>query len=206
MATQLILVEDENGEEIVETVSFCLDAIYLGTTFQEEFKLKDKAEYTVPTGILDALKGNHNNKWTPSAASEVMNFISRNCWKKVPRSLPELLDRKIMKTLWAFQVKDKHDGTLRYKFRVCSKGDEQIPGVDFTESFALVATNTTVCTTLFIYLFYAQEGRDGLTFVCEMIDISAAFLEGDMDRYGVCNSGGLEGVLPTAIEEHVRKS
>jgi hypothetical protein len=85
-----------------------------------------------------------------------------------------------MKTMWAFQVKDEHDGTLRHKSRVCSKGYEQIPGVDFTESFAPVATDTTVRTALCIYLFYAQ-GRDGVVFTCEMIDISAAFLEGDMD-------------------------
>jgi hypothetical protein len=58
------------------------------------------------------------------------------------------------------------------------KGYEQIPAVDFTESFA--ATDTTVRTTLCIYLYYAQ-GREGLTFVCKMIDIAAAFLEGDME-------------------------
>jgi hypothetical protein len=85
-----------------------------------------------------------------------------------------------MKTMWAFQVKDEHDGLLRHKSRVCSKGYEQIPGVDFTESFAPVATDTTVRTALCIYLYYAQ-GKDGLTFVCEMIDILAAFLEGNME-------------------------
>jgi hypothetical protein len=63
---------------------------------------------------------------------------------------------------------------------VCSKGCEQIPGVDFTESFAPVVTDMTVRMTLCIYLYYTQ-GRDCLIFVCKMIDIFVAFLEGDMD-------------------------
>jgi hypothetical protein len=73
-----VVVEGESGEEIVEQIHFCFDAIYLGMT------IKDDTEYEVPTGILDILNGKKNNKWTPSAASKVMNFISRNCWEKVP--------------------------------------------------------------------------------------------------------------------------
>ena len=76
-------------------------------------------------------------------------------------------------------MKEKQDGSLRHKSRVCSKGYEQIPGIDYKESFAPVATDTTVRTVLYVYLFYAQ-GKDGLIFVCQMIDIEAAFLEGDM--------------------------
>jgi hypothetical protein len=45
-----------------------------------------------------------------------------------------------------------------------------------------VATDTTVRTTLRIYLYSNVQGRDGMIFVCEMlIDISAVFWEGDME-------------------------
>jgi hypothetical protein len=43
--------------------------------------IRDESNYEVPTGILDALNKKMSNKWAHSAAKEVMNFISRNCWK-----------------------------------------------------------------------------------------------------------------------------
>jgi hypothetical protein len=81
--------------------------------------------------------------------------------------------------VWAFKLKDEQGSTLRHKLRVCSKGYKQIPGIDYKESFVPVATDTTVRIVLCVYLFYAQ-GKDGLIFVCELIDIDAAFLKGDM--------------------------
>jgi hypothetical protein len=111
-----------------------------------------------------------------------------------------------MKTIWAFQVKDKHDGTLHYKSRVCSKGYEQIPGMDFTELFALVTMDTTVRTTLYIYLYFAQ-GRVGVTFFCEKDRYSCGIFgrrHGQSHIYqlatknagnGICNPGECRGIL-----------
>jgi hypothetical protein len=116
----------------------------------------------------------------PLAVSEqVMNFINQKCWKKVPCPELENLRRKIMKTMWAFKVKDEQDGSLPHKSRVCSKGYQQIPGIDYKESFLPVAMDMMVRIILCIYLYHAQ-GKDGLMFACEMINIEAAFLEGDM--------------------------
>jgi hypothetical protein len=109
MNTRPTVIEDDSGEEITEQINFCFDAIYLGTTIWNE------SDYEVPTGILDALNGKMSDKWTQSAAKEVMNFISQNCWKKVSRAMPQSLDRKIMKMMWALQVKDEHDGSIRLK-------------------------------------------------------------------------------------------
>jgi hypothetical protein len=50
MSTQPIIVEDESGEEIVEEINFCFDAIYLG------IMIRDESDYEVPIGINDALK------------------------------------------------------------------------------------------------------------------------------------------------------
>lgn len=56
----------------------------------------------------------------------------------------------------------------------------QILGVDFKESFVPVAIDMTVRMTLCTYLYYVH-GRDGMVFVCKMIDISATVLEGNME-------------------------
>ena len=56
------------------------------------------------------------------------------------------------------------------------KGYDQIPGVDFTESFAPMANDTTLHTMLIIRLTYSDE--DGWT--VEVIDIETAFLEAEL--------------------------
>jgi hypothetical protein len=76
-----------------------------------------------------------------------------------------------MKTKWMFTKKDEHDGSIRYKSRCCSKGYEAVPGKDYKESFSPVASDTSIRIGFCIYLWNDD-------FVAEMIDISAAFLEG----------------------------
>ena len=49
-----------------------------------------------------------------------------------------------------------------------------IPGVDYTESFSLVATDATVRTSIVTRLYREHEG-----WTVELIDIEAAFLESD---------------------------
>ena len=51
----------------------------------------------------------------------------------------------------------------------------QIPGVDFTESFAPVATDTSIRIFFAITLFKH-------TWICELIDVEAAFLKGELDE------------------------
>jgi hypothetical protein len=54
------------------------------------------------------------------------------------------------------------------------KGYNQIPGVDFTESFSPVATDTT---TRLIFAFVLLKN-----WVCEIVDVEAAFLNADLDE------------------------
>ena len=54
------------------------------------------------------------------------------------------------------------------------KGYEQIPGVDFTESFSPVANDTTIRTALAVAL---HQG-----WIVESIDVEAAFLNADLEE------------------------
>jgi hypothetical protein len=102
-----------------------------------------------------------------------MNFISRKCWKKVPRKKPHSLKGKTIKTKWMFTKKDEHNGSLHFKARCCSKGRyKAVPGKDYTkESFSPVASNTLIRIGFCIYLLHDD-------FVAEMINITVAYLEG----------------------------
>ena len=75
---------------------------------------------------------------------------------------------------WIF--KEKVDGTK--KSRSVIRGYEQIPGVDFVESYSPLASNTTIRVVLAISLW---NGKIKRYWVTDMIDVEAAFLNALMD-------------------------
>ena len=59
---------------------------------------------------------------------------------------------------WVFRVKYKADGSIeRYKVRLVIRGDEQVEGFEYNETFALVAKMTSVKTFLTV-----AAARDGI--------------------------------------------
>jgi hypothetical protein len=61
----------------------------------------------------------------PSMGSEVMNFLNRKAWTKIPRDKADRSGKKILKVKWVFKKKDEQDGS-RYKSRIVTKGYLQI--------------------------------------------------------------------------------
>jgi hypothetical protein len=167
MNQQPTVHRNEDGSEEERTVNFCFAAVYMSAQ-----------DFDTPMTVQEALHGNDREIWTPSVASELMNFIKRKCWKKVPRTLPRDLQRKIMDTMWMFKNKDEHDDTVKHKSRVCSTGFQMVPGADYKELFSPVATETKVRVFLCVYLFHCDNSKLDRRSVC---DIEAAFLEGDME-------------------------
>jgi hypothetical protein len=135
------------------------------------------SDFGEPKTFKEAWNGSEREKWKPSMGSEVMNFLNRKAWTKITREKAEKSGKKILKVKWVFKKKDEQDGSIRYKSRIVTKGYLQIPGVDYTESFAPVATDTTIRLLLAIALYRQQED-----WIVECLDIEAAFLEGDIDK------------------------
>jgi Reverse transcriptase (RNA-dependent DNA polymerase) len=72
---------------------------------------------------------------------------------------------------------DEQDGTVQYKSRVVlKKGYVMILGVEYTESFSPVTTDTTVRVTISMMLYCADQG-----WLSEMTDIEVAFLNADLE-------------------------
>jgi hypothetical protein len=130
-----------------------------------------------PKTLKQAINGKDKSKWIPLVKSEFMNFISRGVWKKVKREKVKALGQKPLGTKWVFKVKVEQDGSRQYKLRCVTLGYLQIPGVDFTETFSPVASDSTIRITLGVFL-YKEKPK---SWVLEMIDIEAAFLEADQD-------------------------
>jgi Reverse transcriptase (RNA-dependent DNA polymerase) len=57
-----------------------------------------------------------------------------------------------MTTKWIFKEKINPDGTIKYKARCVSRGFMQIPGVDYTESFEPVASESSIRIVIGIFI------------------------------------------------------
>ena len=78
-------------------------------------------------------------------------------------------------------MKKEHNNSIRYKARVVVKGYVQIPGVDFTDSFSPVATDSAMWTIFALTLFHDNKDESN-RWICKVIGVKAAFLKADMDE------------------------
>ena len=92
--------------------------------------------------------------------------------------------KHILQGTWAFKRKRFPDGRIRkLKARFCVRGDQQIEGVDFFESFAPVVQWSTVRLILILVLKFGLETRQ--------VDFNNAFVQADCKEevYVECPQG-----------------
>mmetsp|Transcript_14597 Transcript_14597/g.22275 ORF Transcript_14597/g.22275 Transcript_14597/m.22275 type:complete len:143 (-) Transcript_14597:199-627(-) len=75
----------------------------------------------------------------------------------------------VIRSKWVFKL--KRDGT--YCLRCVAMGFTQVPGVNFTDSFAPVVYDVTVRILLILWMVYM--------WTTQMLDVETAFLYGDLD-------------------------
>jgi hypothetical protein len=74
--------------------------------------------------------------WQEAMMEEYASIMKNDVWEVVPR--PE--DKKVVGSKWIYKVKHATDGSVdKYKARFMAKGLSQREGVDYEETFALVA-------------------------------------------------------------------
>jgi hypothetical protein len=122
-----------------------------------------------------ARDGEEGEHWLQASGSECMTLVKRGSWRKKLRSEVKNEGRKIIGAKWVHKRKDEQDGSVRHKGRIVSLGCMQIPGVDHTESFSPVGNDTSVRIVIGLSLFNDD-------WVLEIIDVEAAFLEGDVEK------------------------
>ena len=109
------------------------------------------------------------NNWQMAIRKEIKSTIDRGVWRKVDRkNIPN--NRRHIGNKWVCKI--KRDGT--YRARLVALGYSQIPGVDYTDSFAPVAHAVSFRIALARMMV---EKLDSLA-----MDVETAFLYGDIEE------------------------
>ena len=118
----------------------------------------------------EALQDENSSKWELTMKDEMNSLLGNQTWE-----LTELLvGKKTLHNKWVYRIKNKHDGSKRYKARLVVKGFQQKEGIDYTEIFSPVVKMSTIRLVL---RMVAVESLH-----LEQLDVKTAFLHGDFEE------------------------
>jgi len=122
-----------------------------------------------PNSYTEAMACPESAKWKEAMDSEIQSMYDNQVWNMVD-NVP---GRKTVGCKWIFKKKTNMDGNVHtYKARLVAKGYSQTPGVDYDETFALVAKIKSIRVLFAIAAFHEYE-------IWKM-DFKTAFLNGKL--------------------------
>ena len=135
--------------------------------FYQSFALAVLTE-SIPKSYIEALQV---PAWKEAMDVEYAAFIQRDTWTLVPRPI----DANVVSCKWVYSLKYNPDGSIaRYKARLVARGFSQAYGLDYHETFSLVARLSSIRVLFSIAL--------DLSWPLHQLDVSNTFLYGDLDE------------------------
>jgi len=123
---------------------------------------------TEPKIVVDALE---DNNWITSMLEELNQFSRNEVWTLIPRTS----EMNVIGTKWVFKNKLDEQGVIvRNKARLVAKGYNQEEGIDYGETYALVARLEAIR----LLLAYACMNA----FKLHQMDVKSAFLNCHIDE------------------------
>jgi hypothetical protein len=121
-----------------------------------------------------AMQSPEVEQWTEAALNEVKELQTRGTWSEMhKKDLPA--HANVLPGTWALKVKRFPDGRFRkFKARYCVRGDKQLEGVDYFQTYAPVVSWITVRMLLILTVFC------NLSTV--QVDYSNAFTQGMLNE------------------------
>ena len=122
-----------------------------------------------PASYKKAVSGEHSDNWAAAIKREYDSHILNNTWTLV--TCPQ--NARVIGNMWRFKIKRDADGqVVKFKARLCARGDQQTDGVDYNETFAPTVRYTTLRVLLALACHHDLE--------VEQFDVVTAFLNADV--------------------------
>lgn len=117
------------------------------------------------------MRSEMRKQWQLAMESEIRSLAKHHTWDLV--DLPA--DKKVIESRWLFKVKRNADGSVnKFKARLVAQGFTKKYGVDYNETFAPVAKQSTVRMVLAI--------AAGKNLDAQQVDVDTAFLFAPIDE------------------------
>jgi hypothetical protein len=134
-------------------------------------KAKSEASKEDNPSWKQAMNGPFKEEFWKAALKEIETLESMDAW--------EIVDQEegmnVIDSIWAFKLKRFPDGMVKkFKARFCARGDQQLEGIDFFETYAPVVQWTTVRLMLILEILLQLKSKQG--------DVTAAFLHGELEE------------------------
>lgn len=124
-----------------------------------------------PLTYKQAISSEHASSWKIAMDDEFQALTDNCTWDLVPAPP----GRKIIGGKWVYKVKHGANGEIeKYKARYVAKGFNQIPGLDFTETYAPTARPET------IRLIFALSAQYDC--LLHQLDVKSAYLHSEIDE------------------------
>jgi hypothetical protein len=118
---------------------------------------------------LEATRGKFANEYWKAMKLEIATLEAIDAWSVIDR-----FDHHIIASTWAFKCKRYPDGLIKkFKARFCARGDQQIKGIDFFETYAPVVQWRTIRLMFILEILLGLKSKQG--------DITCAFLHADLE-------------------------
>lgn len=128
------------------------------------------ASIPIPRSFNEASLSLQATQWIEAMQYEISKLEGMHCWDVV-EAPPDV---HLIKGLWVFNLKEEVDGSLEYRARWVARGDSQIPGLEFDDTFA--STGDYVIARL----VFAMSTKPSSTLIT--IDVNSAYLHSPLDE------------------------
>ena len=153
------------GIEVGDSSSGSLQSVYINQAHPLILAAKSAASKEDNPTWWQAMNGPYAEQYFKAAEVEIMTLEGKDSWIVVERTS----DMNVLPSTWAFKLKRFPDGTVKkFKGRFCARGDKQIQGIDFFETYSPVVQWTTIRLMLILECVLGLVSKQG--------DVLCAFL------------------------------
>jgi hypothetical protein len=167
----LVLGDEELSLPLDEGLSFFSALSSVACTDALLCSLHDD-DATDPPNISEARKSKYWIEWLSAIHEELESLKSKGVYEETDTIPP---GKKAVECKWVLHIKRDKDGSIsRFKARLVAKGFTQIPGQDFTCTFAPVTRWDSIRSILCIAATH--------DYVVRQLDVKTAYLNGPLDE------------------------